>query len=92
VADFVHDQQASPTIEVRVYRHGVLVAETLCESEDEAAAVVDEWSEVDGVACEVDDLTFRHRPDDVFEPQLAVDLTSDDVPGVEYHARTRHRS
>ena len=69
MSDFVQPREATPTIVVRVYRHGALVAETLCESEEEAAATVDQWSEVDGVECEVDDLTFRHGPDDVFEPR-----------------------
>jgi hypothetical protein len=92
VSDFVQNREASPTIEVRVYRYGTLVAQTLCESDEEAAIAVDEWSEVDGVECEVDDLTFRHRPGDVFEPQ-PLDLRSDEVvPGVEDDARTRQAS
>lgn len=58
-----------PTLEVRVYRDGLLVHSELCESEDEAALIVDAWSEQPGVTCEVDDLSIRHRPDDVLAPE-----------------------
>ncbi len=59
-----------PTIEVRVYRHGSLVHNELCESEEQAALVVDAWSELDGVECEVDDLSTRHHPGDILGPEL----------------------
>ena len=59
--------EVSPSIEVRVYWRGNLVDRTLCESDEEAAEVVHGWTDLDGVTCEVDDLTFRHRPGDVFE-------------------------
>lgn len=58
-----------PTIEVRVYRDGLLVHSELCETEDEALLIVDEWSEQPGVTCEVDDLSVRHRGDDVLAPE-----------------------
>jgi hypothetical protein len=32
--------------------------------------VVEHWSELDDVRCEVDDLTFRHVAGDVLEPDL----------------------
>jgi hypothetical protein len=75
------DLGETPTIEVRVFRHGELVERELCESEEQAARVVEEWAEVDGVSCEVDDLSVRHHPGDVFEPELAEDRT-EDHPGV----------
>lgn len=62
----------TPTVEVRVYRQGELVRRELCESEEEAASVVQEWSELDGVTCEVDDLSVRHRAGDVLEPDPAL--------------------
>jgi hypothetical protein len=62
-------RQESSTIEVRVYRDGSLVHTELCESEVEAMDVVDEWSEQPGVLCEVDDLSVRHRAEDVFAPE-----------------------
>jgi hypothetical protein len=93
VSDFVQHREETPTIEVRVFRYGVLVASALCESEEEAALAVDEWSEIDGVECEVDDLTFHHRPGEVFEPEPAVDLSIDDlVEGVEDDAPRARRS
>ncbi|MFI5041632.1 MAG: hypothetical protein ACHQNA_07265 [Acidimicrobiales bacterium] len=67
----------TPTIEVRVYRRGELIRRELCESEEEAALVVEGWAEVEDVECEVDDLSVRHRPGDVLEPELAEDRTDD---------------
>jgi len=49
---------------VRVFRNGRLIHQELCESEEQAYLVVDEWSEFDGVRCEVDDLSVRHGPGD----------------------------
>lgn len=51
----------TPTVEVSVWRHGELVHKQLCESEEQAASVVDAWEELEGVRCEVGDLTSRHR-------------------------------
>jgi hypothetical protein len=49
------DLGETPTIEVRVFRHGELVERELCESEEQAAQIVEGWAEVDGVSCEVDE-------------------------------------
>jgi len=62
----------TPTVEVRVFRHGTLVHRELVESEEQAALVVDEWSELDGVRCEVDDLSIRHHPGEILEPELPI--------------------
>ncbi|HET6916891.1 MAG TPA: hypothetical protein VFH56_12445 [Acidimicrobiales bacterium] len=61
----------APTVEVRVWRHGELVHTELCESEEQAALILEEWQELDGVRCEVDDLSVRHHPGDVLEPGAA---------------------
>lgn len=66
------DPWDTPRIEVRVYRHGELVQRELCDSEEEAARVVDGWSEHSEVTCEVDDLTLRHGPEDVLAPDPAL--------------------
>lgn len=66
------DMDSSPTVEVRVFRHGVLVHRELCESEAEAATIADWWSELEGVTVEVDDLTVLHRPGDILEPEPAL--------------------
>ncbi len=58
----------TPTIEVVVYQHGVEVHRELCESEAAASDVVDQWNELDGVECTVDDLSVRHTPTDILEP------------------------
>lgn len=73
------ERDAAPTIEVRVFRHGDLVHRELCESEEQAALVVEAWGELDGVECEVDDLSVRHRAGEVFEPDLA-ELRDEDYP------------
>ena len=53
----VTEEVDSPTLEVRVLRHGALVHRELCASDADAAAVADRWSELDGITVEVDDLT-----------------------------------
>lgn len=70
-------QGETPTIEVRVYRHGELVERELHESEEQAALAVEAWEEIEGVECEVDDLSFRHRPGEILEPEPAEDVTEE---------------
>ena len=77
MSDMFESRDDAPTTEVRVFRHGELVHQELCESEEQASLVVDEWSELDGVFCEVDDLSVRHRPGDILEPEPAT-LNEDD--------------
>ena len=62
----------TPCVEVRVYRHDELVLTELCESEEEAAQVMSQWSEHEGVRCEVDDLTPKNGLLDSSEPRSAV--------------------
>jgi hypothetical protein len=69
----------APTIEVVVRRHGVIVTRVLCESEGEATAVIDQWTEQPGVICEVDDLSVHHRAGQVLEP-LEGELVEEDHP------------
>jgi hypothetical protein len=66
----------TPTVEVRVYRDGRLVHRELCESDEHAALVVEEWSEVEGTGFEVDDLSSPHRPDQILD--LEPSETGDD--------------
>jgi len=72
----------SPTVEVRVFRLGELVHRQLCESEEEAAAVVDRWIELEGVECEVDDLSTHHRPGEILEPEAPTE-SAEDYPTAE---------
>lgn len=58
----------SPTVEVIVFRDGAEVDRVLCESADEAALVVDQWNEHEGVVCQIDDVSVHHGPDDILEP------------------------
>jgi hypothetical protein len=66
------------TVEVVVFRHGAQIHRELCESAEDAALVVERWSEQPGVECQVDDLSVHHRPDDILEP------TPDDPIDEEY--------
>ena len=84
----------TPTVEVRVFRHGELIHTALCESEEQASLVVDEWAELEGVECEVEDLSVHHRPGDVLEPEPRAFLSSLEPQAVEdgiglYHASPR---
>ena len=53
----MQDTGETPAVEVRVYRDGELVHTELCESEEQAAAIVDWWEETPGVECELYDLS-----------------------------------
>lgn len=66
------ERDETPTIEVRVFRHGELVHRQLCESEEEAADVARAWTELDDTECEVEDLSARHQRGDVLEPEPPV--------------------
>lgn len=61
----------TPTLQVNVYEGGVLIAQVPCESAEEAADIVAEFEEREGVRCEVEDLAVEHGPDDVLavEPE-----------------------
>jgi hypothetical protein len=58
----------APTIEVRIFRNDQLLVRTLCESEQEAATVVEQWSDVENVYVLVDDLSVHHSPEDILAP------------------------
>lgn len=62
---FFEERGDTPTIEVRVFRHGELVRRELCE--------------LDGVTCEVDDLSVRHQQGEILEPEPA-ELREEDYP------------
>ena len=61
------DFGVTPTLEVRVYRDGVLVQRVLCETEEDAVATVEAAEEEMGVRCEVDDLSAQHHGIDEIE-------------------------
>jgi len=84
------ERDETPALEVRVYRHGVLARRELCESEEQAALVVDAWSELDGVECEVDDLATRDRTGDSLEPEPA-EFRDDEYPESPGLEAARHR-
>ena len=68
--NFSEQWDGAPTIEVRVYRDCELISRELCESEDEVSLIVDTWTELEGVTCEVDDLSGTNHADELLEPPL----------------------
>lgn len=73
------DADATGSIEVYVYRGAQLLHRQLCESAEQAAAVVEAWEQNEGVECEVHDLSGGDRLGDLSEPELA-DAVLDDYP------------
>jgi hypothetical protein len=59
----------TPTLEVRILRDGVLVQRELCESGEQADAVVDRWSDVEGVVVEIEDLVRDRAAVGVLDPR-----------------------
>jgi hypothetical protein len=70
----------SPTVEVIVFRDGNEIRRELCESAEQAAAVVDAWSEHEDVHCQVDDLAVHHTPDQILEPTADVFVNDEYEP------------
>lgn len=64
----------TPALRVNVFEYGRLITRVLCESADDAADVVAQWEDTEGVVCEIEDLAARHRAADVLgaEPEDAI--------------------
>ena len=60
------NEKAAPTIEVRIYRNDRLVIRENCQSEEEAAAIAAQASDLDHVYLLVDDAVPDPCPGDVF--------------------------
>lgn len=58
----------APTLEVRIYDHSRLLARELCEGKEDAAAVVECWSDVANLFVVADRLSTKHEPDDIPAP------------------------
>lgn len=56
------------TIEVRAYRGGAIVQRQLCETAEEATAIVEAWEQEEGIECEFTDLSHAPRFDDEIVP------------------------
>jgi hypothetical protein len=66
------------TLLVNLYESGKLIMRILCESADEAAGVVTKWEAVDGIQCEIEDLSTSHLPEDVLTPEPEDAFEDDD--------------
>ena len=69
----------APTLEVRIYDHDRLLATELCESEDDAREVVERWQDVANLFVVADDLSSKHRHEDVLAPDEPL-ADDDDYP------------
>lgn len=69
----------APTLEVRIYDHGQFLTREFCESEADAAAVVERWSDLANLFVVADDLSAKHGPDDILAPEPPL-LVDEDVP------------
>jgi hypothetical protein len=65
----MQEKDTTPTLEVRILRDGVVVQRELCATEAEANAVVEAWSDVEGVVVEVEDLARSPRGAGVLDPR-----------------------
>jgi hypothetical protein len=78
--DSMSDQQAWSEIgavELRAYRAGKLVHQQLYESAQQAAAAAEQWEQLEGVECEVDDLSREHRLEDAASSDLSETIVDD---------------
>lgn len=64
----VASQEPSAVVEVRVYKDGQLADSRVCESEEDARALMAHWADAGDVEFEMDDLSTTHRPGDILEP------------------------
>jgi hypothetical protein len=64
-----HVPGRTATIEMRVYRYGQFILSQLCEDEEETAEAVRGWEAIDGVVCEVDDITDGSRHGHLIETE-----------------------
>jgi hypothetical protein len=65
-------------VEVRLYRGDDLAHRQLCESAEEAASLVEQWADRGITRVDVDDLSTRHEPGEILEPERFVDVADPD--------------
>ena len=58
-----------PTLQLNIYKQGRLVARIPCESVDEAAVIVAQWEDGDGIEYTLEDLSATHGAADVLAPE-----------------------
>ena len=68
----------TPTLQVKVYEAGELIAQVAVESAQEAAEVAAQWEAREGIKTEVEDLAVHHGPDDVLAPETEDEFADDD--------------
>lgn len=73
-------QERSAVVEVRVYKGGQLADSRVCESEEDARALMAHWADAGDVDFEVDDLSTTHRPGDILEPDPPATLPDEASP------------
>lgn len=78
------DLGETPSLEVRAYRNGELVRTARCDSEEEVAAIIEQWTEeADDLWCEILDLTDPKPSTELIDRVLPAELDEDYPPAVE---------
>jgi hypothetical protein len=60
-------------VEVRGWRDGRVAMRQICESEDEALALVEQWAEMGMTRVEIDDLSAHHGGDAILDPDVEIE-------------------
>ena len=71
----------TPSLELRIYHDGRLIGTELCESEEDAAAAVDHWSDGSDVTFVVEDLTTPNEPEDALVSDFEGDVDGYPIAG-----------
>ena len=69
----------TPALWLNVYEHGRRVARIPCESQEDAARVIEQWEDAEGIEWELEDFAARHDALDVLAPE-----PEDAIPEEEY--------
>lgn len=66
------------TVEVRGWQDDRLAMQQVCESEEEARALAEQWAELGLTRIEIDDFTVHHRGEAILGPDLEIDPAADE--------------
>ena len=67
------DEAEQEDVKVVGWRDGEIGREQICESAEEAAALAEQWAELDFTRIEIEDLSVEHQLGDILEPELEIE-------------------
>jgi hypothetical protein len=74
MSDHIAYDIGAPSIEVRIFREGRVIARELCESEEQAELLVERYADERGMTFEVEDLSLERRPGEILaSPSIGFD-------------------